>query len=628
VVIDSRDELDPISMSSYRLSDSLPESHPKDPSSESTALPPSRLLATQLLLLIALTALPYLPSLKYHFVYDDEVQIVNNTAIQSWDAVPSYFTSTLFGSDDRTAASNFHYRPIFFLWLRINDSLWGRNSLGWHACAIGLHLAVTVLLFCLLRRHFGDSRIATLAALIFGVYPAHVESVVWVSGATDPLAALLLLGSILLWLGGRDWKNSPGRIGSLACYAAALLTKETAIVFPGIIFVYALLGMDKTRAPEGVEGHLATAVTVTSAVRALRETIPFLVVTFLYLAARYAALHGVAPQAPWLATRDAMLTGPLALVFYLRHLVWPFGLSLFYSFPVISSPKSALFWFPVALLVVSAAVIYVCWHRTNEPSIPPAVAWCLLPLLPVLDIALFQRDDTIHDRYLYLPTIGVAIAVGLILRLPTRPLAKWRPQRLAFAIAAILIAVLALSTVSQSAPWKDNFALYTHAVERSPSNTIARNNLAAELVKQGHLEDAVPIFEAVLLDRPDYWLANYNFGYLNYRMKHFDVAEDYLRRAIALNPADADEHAYLGLTYFHENRFDEAATELRTAVSIKPAGTGYHIALAIVLLQLQDLDGARSECLEELAYHPDNSAARGELELIEHRIAEQKEPQK
>ncbi|MGC1685689.1 MAG: tetratricopeptide repeat protein, partial [Candidatus Acidiferrales bacterium] len=135
-------------------------------------------------------------------------------------------------------------------------------------------------------------------------------------------------------------------------------------------------------------------------------------------------------------------------------------------------------------------------------------------------------------------------------------------------------------------------------------------------------------FQAVLLDRPDYWLANYNFGYLNYRLKHFDVAEDYLRRAIALNAADPDEHAYLGLTYFHESRFDEAAAELRTAISIKPAGAGYHIALAIVLLQLQDLEGARSECLEELAYHPDNSAARGELELIEHRIAEQKEPQR
>lgn len=605
----------------------MPESHSKGPSSESAALPASRLLATQLLLLIALTALPYLPSLKYHFVYDDDVQIVNNTSIQSWDAVPSYFTSTLFGSDDRTAASNFHYRPIFFFWLRINDSLWGLNSLGWHASAIGLHLAVTVLLFLLLRRHFGDPWIATFAALIFGVYPAHIESVVWVSGATDPLVALLLLGSILLWLSGSDWKNSPRRIGSLACYAGALLIKETSIVFPGIICVYALLGLDKTCAPEAAEDHLGPVTTVTSAVRALRETLPFLVVTFLYLAARYAVLHGLSQQPPWLATRDALLAAPLVLVFYLRHLVWPFGLSLFYSFPAVSS-LNTFFWFSVLMLVVSAALIYVYWRRTNEPSIPIAVAWCLLPLLPVLDIALFQRDDIIHDRYLYLPTIGLAIAAGLLLRLSTRALDTSRRQGLAFAIAAILIAIFVVSTVSQSAPWENNLALYTHAVERSPNNTIARNNLAAELVKQGRLEEAVPIFEAVLLDRPDYWLANYNFGYLNYRLKHFDVAEDYLRRAIALNPADPDEHAYLGLACFHANRFDEAAAELRTAISAKPSGTGYHITLAIVLVQLKDLEGARSECLEELAYHPENLAARTELENIDQQLAKEANSQK
>jgi tetratricopeptide (TPR) repeat protein len=625
VVIDSQDE---IGASSSRLSESLAETHERKSALDSPAVAASRPLATQLLLLIALSALPYLPTLKYHFVYDDDVQIVNNTSIQSWDAVPSYFTSTLFGSDDRTAASNFHYRPIFFLWLRINDSLWGRNSVGWHASALCLHLAVTVLVFFLLRRQFENSWIATVAGLIFGVYPAHIESVVWVSGATDPLAALFLLGSVLLWLSGSGWKNSPRRIGSLVCYAAALLTKETAIVFPAIVFIYALLGVKKTRAPETADGRLASGTLVRDAVQALGETAPFLVVTALYLAARYAALRGVPTQVPWLATRDALLTTPLALVFYLRHMVWPFGLSLFYSFPVISSPMNMLFWLPVATLAALAALIYTWWRRTNESSIPLAVAWCFLPLLPVLDIALFQRDDTVHDRYLYLPSIGLAIGAGLLLHLSTRALEKSRRPRLAFTVAAILITILAFSTVAQSAPWQDNLALYSHASERSPKNTIARNNLAAEFVKERRLDDASPIFQSVLLDRPDYWLANYNFGYLNYRLKHFDVAEDYLRRAIALNPGDPDEHAYLGLTYFHENRFADAAAELRMAISIKAAGTGYHIALAIVLLQLQDLDGARSECLEELAYHPDNSAARGELELIEQLLARPVRPPK
>jgi hypothetical protein len=627
-VIDSQNEIAEFETRLCRLSDHLPESGATNMPSSSTVAPPSRVLATQLLLLIALSALPYLPSLKYQFVYDDDVQIINNTSIQSWESVPSYFTNTLFGSDDRTAASNLHYRPIFFLWLRINDALWGRNSAGWHVCSLLLHLAVTALLFFLLRRHFDNSWIAATAALIFGVHPAHIESVVWLSGATDPLAALFLLGSVLLWLGGSGWKNSPGRIGSLACYAAALLTKETAIVFPAIVFVYALVGSEEKSSPEQDVGPSPAGALARDIALALREIVPFLAVTALYLTARYVVLRGVPPQTPWLTARDALLTAPLALVFYLRHLIWPYGLSLFYSFPVVSSPLNILFWLPSLTVVALTALIFAGWRRTKESLVPVAVAWCLLPLLPVLDIALLQQDDTVHDRYLYLPSIGLAIGAAVLLLVLTRALGQNRRPRFAFAIAVILIAILGISTIAQSAPWHDNLSLYTHAVERSPKNTIARNNLAAEFVKQNRLDDAEPLFQAVLQDRPEYWLANYNYGYLNYRVKRFELAEDYLKRAIALNSADPDGHAYLGLTYYHENRFAEAAAELRTSISSKPSGTGYHIALAIVLLQLHDFEGARSECLEELAYHPDNSAARGELELIEQLLAKQTSPQK
>ena len=142
--------------------------------------------------------------------------------------------------------------------------------------------------------------------------------------------------------------------------------------------------MKKTRAPETADGRLASGAIVRDAVQAVGETVPFLVVTGLYLAARYAVLRGVPTQVPWLATRDALLTAPLVLVFYLRHMIWPFGLSLFYSFPVVSSPMNIFFWLPLTTLVALAAVMYTWWRRTGESSIPLAVAWCFLPLLPVL----------------------------------------------------------------------------------------------------------------------------------------------------------------------------------------------------------------------------------------------------
>jgi len=183
--------------------------------------------------------------------------------------------------------------------------------------------------------------------------------------------------------------------------------------------------------------------------------------------------------------------------------------------------------------------------------------------------------------------------------------------------AVVLILALAISTVAQASSWRDNLSLYRHATEISPQNTIAQNNYGSELIKRGELAEAEPVFQDVLRERPDYWLANYNFGYLNYRLKRFDAAGDYLRRAIGLNPSDADEYAYLGLTDYHENRFADAAAELRKAIAIKPAGTGYHVALALVLAEMGDFESARAECLEELAYHPENAAAHSELAKLE-----------
>lgn len=603
----------------------MAETHPEPADPSSPAVPhardlsarPPRALPAQYILLIVLSALPFLPSLRYQFVYDDDVQIVNNAAIRLWDSVPEFFTSTSFGIFDPNAASNFHYRPIFYLWLRINDALFGLHSFGWHLSALCVHLAVTLLLFNLLLRHFRDPWIATTAALIFGVYPIHIESVVWVSGATDPLAALFLLASILLWLRRGESSSSGLQIASLACYAAALLTKETAIVFPGIVFVYSMAGLKKSEidAAKSAAPRLA---------RALREIIPYAVVTAFYLVARYAVLRSMPPQQPWLTSRDAILSAPLVLIFYLRHLIWPFRLSLFYSFPAVTSVRSILFWLPLVTFAALKAVVWLWWRRNRAPAILAAAAWCLLPLLPVLDIALFQRDDTVHDRYLYLPSIGLAIGLGLLLDALSRAITRNRVPVPKIALAAVLIIVLGVSTLAQASPWRRNFSLYQHAVEISPGNTIARNNLAGELTQQNQLEEAKSIFQAVLQDRPDYWLANYNLGYVNYRLKHFDVAEEYLRRAIELNPTDADQHAYLGLSYFHQNGFADAAAELRKAIAIKPAGTGYHIALALTLLQMKDLEGARSEFLEELAYHPDNATARAQLALIEQRIANPK----
>src|SRR5580700_1100361 len=84
-----------------------------------------------LTLLITATALPYLWTLRYGFVYDDEALIENDAAIRSWHFVPSYFAKTLGGFDNPSTPTHY-YRPLLFLWLRLSDAFFNLNPAGWH----------------------------------------------------------------------------------------------------------------------------------------------------------------------------------------------------------------------------------------------------------------------------------------------------------------------------------------------------------------------------------------------------------------------------------------------------------------------------------------------------------------
>src|SRR5262245_48840097 len=155
---------------------------------------------TLLLFVLVATALVYVSCLRYEFTYDDNSQIVLNPAITSTTHITEYFTKHVWETVDSTAPAQY-YRPVFLLWLLLNYKLFALSPAGWHATNLVVHLLATWLVFVLARRLTSDQLVATIAAFLFGVHPAHVESVAWVSGVTDPLMTVFFVGAILLYLG-------------------------------------------------------------------------------------------------------------------------------------------------------------------------------------------------------------------------------------------------------------------------------------------------------------------------------------------------------------------------------------------------------------------------------------------
>ena len=88
--------------------------------------------------------------------------------------------------------------------------------------------------------------VPALAGLLFLVFGGHAEAITWIGGMADPLVTLWILGALLLFLRSLDSPRPHWLlIGSWAAFAAALLSKETAVVYLGLVPVVALLGRER-----------------------------------------------------------------------------------------------------------------------------------------------------------------------------------------------------------------------------------------------------------------------------------------------------------------------------------------------------------------------------------------------
>ena len=550
----------------------------------------------------AFAFLAYVPTLGFPFVYDDKPQIIQNPAIHAWRYWPHYFTSHAWAELYPNVSGNY-YRPLFLLWFRLNHTIFGLNPPGWHFTTIFCHVAATYMVFALVRRLAASRFMAFSAAALFALHPVHIESVAWVSGVTDPLLAVFLIGSFLAFLRFRKG-NRWGWMGlALTLFALGLLEKETCVVLGPLAFLYAWLSGEE----QGGISRWALA---------LKQSLGFLVLIFLYLPLRALILRGLSHSVTSLTLGSMALTEPSIVWLYLRHLLVPVGMSGLYGLPYIDHPASAAFVVPTILLLTFMLALVWGIRRLGDRRLAWfACGWMALPILPVLWLRAYAEGDIAHDRYLYIPSIGFVLLVSIFLMEISRH-GRAGHQTLQLAGLAVVALAYACGTVTQQTYWASNLLLYQRAYTIAPRDNLICNDLGAALMDTGDAGAAITLYSQVLAREPGFWLSNYNLGYTYYKIGKLRDAELYLRRAININATDSDEYLYLGLSVWRQGRADEAVQYVRRAIQIRPSAPGYHFVLAMIRRDQNDLPAAKSELNLELQYHPDSASARQQLEAL------------
>ena len=372
-------------------------------------------------------------------------------------------------------AGNYYYRPLVELSYFLDNLLWGMHARFMHLENILFHLLNTVLVFLIARQVAGAWVVKSpwfplASALLFAVHPINTESVTWIAGRTDPLAAIFIFTSIWCLLQCLIEDRLIYLWTALLLFVLGVLTKEIALSFLPAALLLAIYWPDAVRVRPTI----------------LRVLIGIAVVAFLLVLAFITFSRSFSVTAVLNSNTGgvsaALQTALTALGFYLKKLILPLPL----NFAI--DTVSTLYLIPGTAFVV---LLPLWLKRRTMPALFAAV--CVVFLLPAFLVSMKQVAWTPYaERYLYIPSaffcMGL-IGVGSV-QLEKIQRQQWLPPLVLFVVFGA-----AFITVQRNFVWNDNLTLYRDTVRKSPDFGAIHLELGVALLQNGKLREGRAEFE-------------------------------------------------------------------------------------------------------------------------------------
>ena len=507
-------------------------------------------LLTCLVLTLAVFA-AFLPSLRNGFVgYDDPEYVTENPHVRGGLTAENVMWAF-------TSAHSNNWHPLTWVSHALDTMLFGLTPAGHHLMSLLLHIASTVLLFLWLNGATGRLGPSAFVALGFGLHPLHVESVAWVAERKDVLSTFFLISMLMAY-------TAYVRRPSLIRYAAVAVVFAAGLMSKPMLVTAPLLLCLLDRWPLKLAGWRIV------------EKLPLAALSALSCAVTvWAQRQGGAIAAVDQLPLDVRLANAMVSYFrYLAKTVWPAGLSAFYPFAAVPV------WKAVAAGAVLAAITALVFARRGQsPWLATGWGWFLIALVPVIGIVQVGMQS-MADRYMYVPMIGLLIAVSW----------EVRPSRLSAAVAVLLLGAWAALSWQQSLVWHDGVTLWTHALAVDPNNFVAHDNLGVELDRLGRFDDALAHYNETIRIRPGDRNGESNFARASYAKgqrlvaaRRLDEAIAQYRLAVKHDPTLAPAYMGLGVALSWADRPDEARRAFESALRYDPNNVEAHFDLGLVL---------------------------------------------
>ena len=540
--------------------------------------------------------------------FDDNVYVYENPAVirgVGWSGIAWAFSHSV----------SWNWHPLTVLSHMLDCRLYGLNHpAGHHLTNVLLHAATVIMLFLVLKNMTGLRTNAAapqaggfwssaFVAAVFAIHPLRVESVAWVSERKDVLSGLFFM--LTLWayhqyvlrLKVQSPKSKVWYGLALGLFALGLMSKPMLVTLP---FVLLLLDYwPLKRIPDFRLRFSALKPLVV-------EKIPFLLLAVAACVGAVLAQKGAIVSVEKLALPWRIGNALTACAIYLKQMVYPVGLAVFYPHPENHLSAWQMGMSGLLLTLITAAVLT---GRRKHPYLLVGWLWYLGMLVPVLGI--MQVGSQAHaDRYTYLPQIGLFILVSWGLM---ELCGGWRYRRavLGSVAGAMLAGLLAVAYI-QTGYWKDSVTLWTHTLDCTSGNYVAHKNLGNALADQGKSAEAIQHFEQALQIKPDAQ-AHFNWGTTLAEQGKLAEAVPHFEQALQLDPDYAKAHNNFGNVLAAQGRFAEAVPHYRRVLELNPDYVEAHFNLGNALAD----QGKLAEAMPHFHQALDLAIAQNKIALVE-----------
>jgi hypothetical protein len=485
--------------------------------------------------------------------------------------------------------------------------IFGVDPKVFHLTSVILHLANTLLMAAIALRlaptlapKRNPAILAGITGLLYGLHPALIEPVSFLSSRFDLLLTFFLL--LALWADvslKRTWLRASAV--SIAFLFGALC-KEMALGF-----VLALPLFHLALEPRAI-------LPVREYLRSIRRRgdlyvyIGIFLAGLVYLALRVTAMGYILlptdKQAPiHLSALTHLLLVAYSLAKYLQLTYLPFGhIAPAHPLPTPFDASNPALWIALAAVTLVVALNAFLIHRRISGAYLFAAA--MLSLFPISNVIPLWRPLGAYfaESYLVFPMTLFVLATVFLLAEAYRAILAAGPQTVQRGAVVILVIWFgaSLATIRQTVPlWNSDLSLWEWGAHEEPASTLAADNLAlAYLAARQYpaaLGASIRILHLPGAGKMDKAISDYIFAVLAFNAHDVKTAIRFATKAAKHGPALSEIPTILAHYLNVDGQYRAAAAQARATLKRLPRSFA-HTELGIALIGL----GKYKEAIREL----------------------------